>query len=112
MKVEVTERAADAVRAVAASGRTDLVMVLGTGCCDSTAPFLYDHYDPGADAVEVGRVGEVPVYAPAFLAALYAGGDGLVVDVEDSRNADSFSLETEHGMRFTLRLPDAEPARR
>ena len=111
MRVEVTERAADAVRTVAASGRTDLVIVLGTGCCDSTAPFLYDHYYPGADAVEVGRVGEVPVYAPAFLAGLYAGSDGLVVDVEDSRNADSFSLETEHGLRFTLRLPAAEPAR-
>ena len=111
MKVEVTERAAEAVRTVAASGRTDLVMVLGTGCCDSTAPFLYDHYYPGADAVEVGRVGEVPVFAPAFLAGLYAD-DGLVVDVEDSRNADSFSLETEHGLRFTLRLPATQPVRR
>jgi uncharacterized protein (DUF779 family) len=112
MKVEATARAAEAVRTVAASGRTDLLMVLGTGCCDSTAPFLYDHHYPGADAVEVGSVEGVPIYAPAFLAGLYAGGDGLVVDVEDSRNADSFSLETEHGLRFTLRLPDAAPARR
>jgi uncharacterized protein (DUF779 family) len=111
VRVTVTERAAEAVRTVAASGRSDLVMVLGTGCCDSTAPFLYDHHYPGADAVEVGRVGDVPMYAPAFLAGLYAGDDGLVVDVEETRNADSFSLETEHGLRFMLRLPDREPAR-
>lgn len=52
------------MRAVAASGREDLMMVLGTGCCDSTAPFLYDRYYPGPDVVEVGRVGDVPGSAP------------------------------------------------
>jgi uncharacterized protein (DUF779 family) len=53
MRVEPTPRAEDVVRRVAEGGREDLVMVLGTGCCDSTAPFLYDRYVPGPDAVEV-----------------------------------------------------------
>jgi uncharacterized protein (DUF779 family) len=64
VKVSATVGTEDAVRAVAASGREDLMMVLGTGCCDSTAPFLYDRYYPGPDVVEVGRVGDVPGSAP------------------------------------------------
>lgn len=106
MRVTATPEAEAAVLAVAASGRTDLLMVLGTGCCDSTAPFLYDHYYPGPDAVRVGEVAGVPVLAPAFLAKLYAGSDGLVVDVDQGVLSDSFSLEAEHGCRFTLRLPE------
>jgi uncharacterized protein (DUF779 family) len=106
MRVTATDRAEAAVRTVEGSGRTDLVMVLGTGCCDSTAPFLYDrNYYPGPGAVEVGRVAGVPVLAQGWLARLYADDDGLVVDVDEHVVADSFSLETEHGCRFTLRAP-------
>jgi uncharacterized protein (DUF779 family) len=104
MKVEATPRAEAAVRKVAASGREDLVMVLGTGCCDSTAPFLYDHYYPGADAVEVGRIGDVPVFAHRWLADLYDQGDRLEVDVDEGVLNDSFSLESEYDCRFTLRV--------
>ena len=103
-----TERAEEAVRRVEASGRSDLVMVLGTGCCDSTAPFLYDRgYYPGPGAVAVGNVAGVPVFAQGWLDRLYGEG-GLVVDVDEGVVADSFSLETEHGARFTLRLPNPE----
>lgn len=79
------------------------MLVLGTGCCDSTAPFLYDRYYPGPDVVEVGRVSGVPVLAHRWLADLYSEGDGLELDVDEDPNADSFSLETEHGRRLTLR---------
>jgi DNA-binding NarL/FixJ family response regulator/uncharacterized protein (DUF779 family) len=105
MRVTATAGAEAAVRTVAASGREDLVMVLGTGCCDSTAPFLYDHYYPGPDAVRVGEVAGVPVLAPAWLSKLYRDEDSLMVDVDNGILADSFSLETEHGCRFTLRVP-------
>jgi hypothetical protein len=63
MRVIATEEAEQTVRAVEASGRGELVMVLGTGCCDSTAPFLYDQYYAGSDVVEVGSVAGVPVFA-------------------------------------------------
>jgi uncharacterized protein (DUF779 family) len=106
MRVTATARAEAAVRRVEESGRTDLVMVLGTGCCDSTAPFLYDrNYYPGADAALVGRVAGVPVFAHGWLAGLYADDDPLTIDVDEDAAADSFSLETEHGCRFTLRAP-------
>jgi uncharacterized protein (DUF779 family) len=104
VKVEPTPAAEATVRKVAESGRQDLVMVLGTGCCDSTAPFLYDRYIPGPDAVEVGEISGVPVLAHGWLAKLYAGSDGLVLDVDEGVQTDSFSLESEYDCRFTLRV--------
>jgi uncharacterized protein (DUF779 family) len=105
VRVQATTEAEAVVREVADSGREDLVLVLGTGCCDSTAPFLYDGYYPGPDVVEVGRVAGVPVLAHRWLADLYTG-DGLEIDVERDAVSDSFSLETEHGCRLTLRLAE------
>lgn len=104
MKVEATQAAEETVRKVAESGRQDLVMILGTGCCDSTAPFLYDRYIPGPDAVEVGEIAGVPVLAHGWLAKLYADDDGLVLDVDEDVRSDSFSLESEYDRRFTLRV--------
>jgi uncharacterized protein (DUF779 family) len=104
VRVTATAEAEQAVRAVAASGREDLVMVLGTGCCDSTAPFLYDRYYPGPDVTEVGTVAGVPVVAHDWLARLYQDDEPLLVDVDRGVVADSFSLETEQGSRFTLRV--------
>jgi uncharacterized protein (DUF779 family) len=105
MRVRATDRAKEAVRVVAESGREDLVLVLGTGCCDSTAPFLYDRYYPGSDVVEVGRVAGVPVLAHRWLADLYVEDDGLELDVDENAVNDSFSLETEQGRRLILRVP-------
>ncbi len=104
MKVDATPAAEAAVRKVAEGGREQLVMMLGTGCCDSTAPFLYDRYVPGPDAVEVGRIAGVPVLAHGWLAKLYAGSQGLVIDVDQGVVSDSFSLESEYDCRFALRV--------
>jgi uncharacterized protein (DUF779 family) len=103
MEVTATPRAEAVVREVQRDGRDHLLMMLGTGCCDSTAPFLYDRYYPGPDVVEVGRVAGVPVYAHAWLADLYGDG-GLEVDVDRGVPNDSFSLESEYDCRFTLRV--------
>jgi uncharacterized protein (DUF779 family) len=109
VNVKPTPAAEAVVRKVAASGREDLVMVLGTGCCDSTAPFLYDRYYPGADAVEVGRIADVPVFAHRWLADLYRD-EGLEIDVDERVVSDSFSLESEYDCRFTLRVPHRAPS--
>ncbi len=100
-------RAENAVRRVEAGGRTGLVMVLGTGCCDSTAPFLYDRYYPGADVVEIGSVAGIPVYAHAWLADLYRDDEAFQLDVDEGVPNDSFSLESEFDCRFTLRAGTA-----
>jgi uncharacterized protein (DUF779 family) len=107
VNVTVSASAQAVVRRVAAEGRRDLVLVLGTGCCDSTAPFLYDSYYPGPDAVPVGEIDGVPVYAHRWLAALYGEDEGLEIDVEQSVANDSFSLESDYDCRFVLRLAGA-----
>jgi uncharacterized protein (DUF779 family) len=100
--VDVTPGAEAAVRKVAESGRTDLVVVVGTGCCDSTAPFLFDRYYAGPDVLEVGRVAGIPVMAHGWLAGLYRDG-GVVLDVDEDVPNDSFSLESEYDCRLTIR---------
>jgi uncharacterized protein (DUF779 family) len=107
MNVTATPQAEAVARKVAESGREQLVMVLGTGCCDSTAPFLFDRYYPGPDLVEVGRIAGIPVLAHDWLAGLYGEGK-LEIDVDEGVVNDSFSLESELDCRFTLRV--AAPA--
>jgi uncharacterized protein len=107
MKVIATPQAEAVVRKVAETGRDQLVMVLGTGCCDSTAPFLYDRYYPGSDVAEVGRIAQIPVLAHRWLADLYGDGDrALQIDVDEGVPNDSFSLESDFDCRFTLRVGD------
>jgi uncharacterized protein (DUF779 family) len=102
MRLSSTARAEAVVRKVIGEGRDQLVMVIGTGCCDSTAPFLYDRYYVGPDVALVGRVQGVPVYAHTWLADLY-GEDDLQIDVDEGAPNDSFSLESEFDCRFALR---------
>ena len=113
MKVTGTPAAKRAVEAVRRRRSGALVFTIGTGCCESTAPFLYEDFWPGPDQGVVGEVAGVPVYAPAHLRRLYPGDDGVVIDIEDGLLAESFSIETEDGCRFVLRAPvgGPEPAR-
>lgn len=111
MRIRATDSATAMVRRVMDDGRTNLVMVLGSGCCDSTAPFLYDNYLPEPDSRRIGEVEGVEVLAPGWLAKLYDGDAELIVDVDEGVVNDSFSLESEFDARFTLRVPE-RPERR
>ena len=105
MRVTATEAAEAAVRNVAAEGREDLVIVLGTGCCDSTAPFLFADYLAGPTERLVGEAEGVRVFVDDLVAASFEGRE-VVVDASDDPQADSFSCEAELGFRFFLdRLP-------
>ncbi|HTK16659.1 MAG TPA: DUF779 domain-containing protein [Acidimicrobiia bacterium] len=102
MRVTGTDAAARIVERSRRDRSGALVFTIGTGCCESTAPFLYEDFWPGPDSEPVGEVAGVPVYAPAYLRALYPGDDGVVIDVEELM-AESMSIETEYGFRFILR---------
>jgi uncharacterized protein (DUF779 family) len=108
MKVTGTDAAARIVEKAKRDRRGALVFTIGTGCCESTAPFLYEDFWPGPDSEQVGEVDGVPVYAPEYLRALYPAGDGVVIDVVDDL-AESMSIETEYGCRFILRDGSGEP---
>jgi uncharacterized protein (DUF779 family) len=103
--VVLTDRAADAVSRVRAAVGDDLTMLIGNGCCDSTAPFLFSRYSPGPGEVRVGQVEGVPVHLDAALVSLFEGRE-VVIDVHEDPRVDSFSAEAELGLRFTMeRLP-------
>jgi uncharacterized protein (DUF779 family) len=106
MQVTGTPAAARIVERAKRDRRGALVFTIGTGCCESTAPFLYEDFWPGPDQEQVGEVAGVPVFAPEYLRALYPAGDGVVIDVEEDFVAESMSIETEYSCRFVLRDPD------
>jgi uncharacterized protein (DUF779 family) len=102
VNVTGTDAAARVVERAKHDRSGELVFTIGTGCCESTAPFLYEDFWPGPDAEQVGEVGGVAVFAPEYLRALYPANDGVVIDVVDDL-AESMSIETEYGCRFILR---------
>ncbi len=105
MRVEATPEAAEVVERVKVERSGRLTITLGNGCCESTAPYLYENHYAGPDAEAVGEVVGVEVLAPAWLRDLYPD-ETLVIAVERMACADSFSLESDLGCRFTLRRPD------
>lgn len=103
MRVTATDRAAAIVEQVKAQRAGALTITIGTGCCESTAPFLYEDFWPGSDQEVVGDVAGVPVYAPEYLRANYPDEDGVVIDVLEQVHAESLSIETALDCRLILR---------
>ena len=108
MNVTGTDAAARIVERAKHDRSGTLVFTIGTGCCESTAPFLYEDFWPGPDSEQVGEVAGVAIFAPEYLRALYPAGDGVVIDVIDDV-AESMSIETEYGYRFILRDVSGAP---
>ncbi|MCU1371315.1 MAG: hypothetical protein JWO77_2509 [Ilumatobacteraceae bacterium] len=102
MLVTATNRARTVIEEMGTRRAGVLTVTIGTGCCESTAPFLYEDFWPGPDQAPVGEVGDVVVYAPEYLRTQYPGDDGVVLDVVDEL-AESLSVETELGCRLILR---------
>jgi uncharacterized protein (DUF779 family) len=100
--VTATSRAASIVERAKEARSGELVITIGTGCCESTAPFLYEDFWPGPDQETVGEVAGVPVWAPEYLRRMYPGDEGVVIDVFDGI-AESMSIETEWDCRLFLR---------
>lgn len=103
--VVLTTAARDALRRTRRERGTDLVFVIGNGCCDSTAPFLFAGYRPGPGERKVGEVDGVPIVLDAPLVELFDRYE-VVIDAAPDPGGDSFSCETELGLRFSLeRVP-------
>lgn len=109
MRVTATERAAEVVQEMRGRRSGVLTVTIGTGCCESTAPFLYEDFWPGPDQEPVGDVAGVTVYAPEYLRTRYPDDDGVTLDVVDEL-AESLSVETELGVRLILRGKSIDPA--
>ena len=84
-----------------------LTITIGTGCCESTAPFLYEDFWPGPDQESIGEVNGVVVYAPDYLRSMYPDDESVCIDVVQEM-AESLSIETEFGCRLALRGPKSD----
>jgi uncharacterized protein (DUF779 family) len=105
MHVTGTAAASGVVDEVRRLRKGTLTFTIGTGCCESTAPFLYEDFWPGPDQEQVGEVSGVVVYAPEYLRDSYPGEEGVTIDVVEGVLAESMSIETELSCRFVLRAP-------
>ncbi len=102
MRIDATDAAITVVDRARQTRSGTLTITIGTGCCESTAPFLYEDFWPGPDQEPVGEVGGVVVYAPEYLRNLYPGDQGPTIDAIEVA-AESLSVETEWGQRLILR---------
>ena len=104
--VVLTDTARDVISQVRAERGDDLSLVIGNGCCDSTAPFLFSHYYAGPNEREVAVVDGVRIFVEDGIAQAFRGREVVVDASEGGPQPDSFSCEAEFGYRFSLdRLP-------
>jgi uncharacterized protein (DUF779 family) len=105
VRVVLTDAAAEVVARVRAARPGDLSLVIGNGCCDSTAPFMFESYLPGPNEREVAVLDGVRVLLDEAIAPSFEGRE-VVIDAGGDPQPDSFSCESELGFRFFLdRLP-------
>jgi uncharacterized protein (DUF779 family) len=105
VRVVLTNGAAEVVSRVRAARAGELSLVIGNGCCDSTAPFLFEGYEAGPNEREVARLEGVRILLDEAIARSFEGRE-VVVDAATDPQPDSFSCESELGYRFFLdRLP-------
>ena len=102
MHVRSSPEAEAVVAAVRERRSGTLTITLSGGCCDSTAPFLFEDHLVGRDWLRVGAVGDVDVWASPQLVELW-GDDELVLSAVEDPLAESFSVETDLGRRLVLR---------
>lgn len=103
LRITATEAARAVIERVRAERGDDLTFVFDGGCCEATAPYLYDRYvvDPGR--VCFGEIAGIKCYMPEWLADLFTTPTQLVVDVQANVVSDSFSAEVDFECRFVLK---------
>jgi uncharacterized protein (DUF779 family) len=106
ISVVLTDAAAAVVERVRERRGDDLSLVIGNGCCDSTAPFLFAGYVAGPNEREVSAGTGLRVLVDELIAASFEGREVVIDALEGYVQPDSFSCEAELGYRFSLdRLP-------
>ena len=100
--VRITPRAAEIVARVRAERRGALSFTIDGGCCEGTAPHLFEDAVLSAGTPRVAEVAGIPVYLQPAMIEPYAEAD-VTIDVVDEPLSDAMSLETEYGLRFVLR---------
>lgn len=98
----MSEEAAAVIREVRSRRRGALTITIDGGCCEGTAPHLYEDYVVPSGAAEIGRIDGIPVFIPGHLHEQYAA-TRVVIEVVDDPLSDALSLETALGKRLVVR---------
>ncbi len=104
--VRISPRAAEVVARVREGRSGPLSFTIDGGCCEGTAPHLFEHAVITSAAERVADVEGVPVYLQAAMIGPYRDAD-VTIDVVEDALSEAMSLETEFGVRFVLREGEA-----
>ena len=105
--IQITAGAAEIVSRIRGSRTGPLTFTIDGGCCEGTAPHLFESAVITGGAQLVGEAAGVPVYLQPAMVPLYGDAD-ITIDVVDQPLSDAMSLETEYGLRFVLRQERAD----
>jgi uncharacterized protein (DUF779 family) len=101
-----TFRISDRAREVLANLRAErserLTFMIDGGCCEGTAPHLYEDAIITSAAERAGEVDGVPVYLQSAMIEPYRDAS-VTIDVVDEPLSEAMSIETALGLRFVLR---------
>jgi uncharacterized protein (DUF779 family) len=100
--LNVSPAAAEVIERVRAERSGPLSFSIDGGCCEGTAPHLFEHYFQNdvvaSGAKPVAQIEGIPVYMTPAMAHIYR--DAVVtIDVGPDEMAEAMSLETEYGLR-------------
>ncbi len=104
---ELTERAVTVIEQVAKTHPGPLILTISNGCCDGTAPYLYDKALPPTNAARVLETDLVSVYITSLLKGRAALPVHYMIDAIADAASDSLSLESDFGWRLMVRMTTA-----
>jgi len=102
--VGITARAVEVLERVRAVRSGPLTFTIDGGCCEGTAPHLFENAVITSAAKKAAEVEGIPVYLQSAMVETYRDAD-VTIDVVDEPLSEAMSLETEFGVRFVLREP-------
>lgn len=100
--IRITPRASEVLGRVRSGRSGRLSFTIDGGCCEGTAPHLFEDAVITSAAEKAGEVEGIPVYLQSAMIEPYRRAE-VTIDVVDEPLSESMSLETELGVRFVLR---------
>jgi uncharacterized protein (DUF779 family) len=101
-RIDITPRAAEVVARIRSERTGTLTLTIEGGCCEGTAPHLFEDAILTPAAQHIGELAGVAVYLQPAMTEIYCAA-AVTIDVIEEPLSDSMSLETELGLRFVLR---------
>ncbi|MDA0176388.1 MULTISPECIES: DUF779 domain-containing protein [Mesoflavibacter] len=100
-RIDITEKAAEVVKQLQQK-HGELIFHQSGGCCDGSAPMIFEKEDMYLDEsdIQLGTIVDVPFYMNKDQFE-YWKHTHLTVDITEGRGA-SFSLEIPLGLRFII----------